>query len=183
MNKSPNCLKVILNSGDLPQVGSIYPYMFAFPALTQQNDIIYNEFFNHVRQKNLPLKILLTGCITGGLAFSGTENPFYIRLVFDGITAKNEVASSKSVEFLVQTNAILSLNNTGTQYYASSVVCQYSNLPKSNKNIGVELNDLSIFTNPITISLRANTNAICEADVEVAHANQFTVEFWLFTDE
>jgi len=178
MNKSPNCLKVILNSGELPDVY----YTATFPALTQQNDVIYNEFFNYVRQKNLPLKMLLTGCITGGLTFNATQNPFYIRVYFDGITTKNEVASSKNVEFICQTNTMLTANGQG-DYTAKPVLCQYVNLPKSNKNIGIELNDLSIFTTPLTVQLLTNDDYICRNDPSVLHLKQFTIEFWIFIDE
>jgi hypothetical protein len=157
-------------------------YTATFPALTAQNDIIYNEFFNYVRQKNLPLKILLTGCITGGLAFTDSQNPFYVKIVFDGITSKNEVASSKSVEFLCQTYALM-VNDGSGNYSAKPVACQYTNLPKSNKNIGVELNDLSIFTTPLTIKLLTNDNTVCPSEPKVLHAKQFTIEFWLFVDE
>lgn len=191
MNKSPNCLKVILNSGDLGRVSGNKVCTATFPALTQQNDIIYNEFFNYVRQKNLPLKILMTGCITGGLFFDENQNPFYISVVFDGITAKNEVANSKSVEFICQTNAVITKEMRVyppstipiPYFYAQPVVCQYSNLPKSNKNIGVELNDLSVFTSSITIKLVANNGQTILADENLGYAEQFIIEFWLFTDE
>jgi hypothetical protein len=182
MNKSPNCLKVILNSGDLARVQGDKPCTATFPALTQQNDIIYNEFFNYVRQKNLPMKILMTGCITGGLFFYDQQNPFYVSVVFDGLTAKNEIASSKSVEFICQTNTVMAVDGSGT-YHAKPTACQYNNLPKSNKNIGVELNDLSIFTSPITIKLVANDGQTIISDESLGYAEQFIIEFWLFTDE
>jgi hypothetical protein len=183
MNKSPNCLKVVLNSGALPVVNNQVFYTHSFSALTEKNDIIYNEFFNYVRQKNLPLKMVLTGCFTGGLLFGNAQNPFYINIVFEGISTKNEIAVSKNAEFLCQTNAVLTFDQAAVLFIARPVVCQYCNLPKSNKNIGVELNDYSVFTTPMTIKMMTSNNNVVEGDAGLGYANQFTIEFWLFVEE
>jgi len=187
---STNCLKVILNSS----AGVGTDYSKTFQALTQQNDIIYNEFFNHIRKNNLPVKMLLTGCITTILDYKltvanpfvpSTKNPYYVRVQFNGLTAKNEVSSTRNVEFIVPTmianttTAINAVNYTT----ANPVMVQWLNLPKSNKNIGIELNDNSIFNTPLTIRILDNNGLDVVNDALQGYAPHFTIEFWLFYDE
>lgn len=194
MSKSPNCLKVILKAN--ADAGQTL-YNFEFSALTEMNDILYNEFFNHVRKNNLPVKMVLTGCITAPIKFwiaqpdvapypTTDKNPNYVRVLFNGITAKNEIASSKSVEFIVPTMVSTYVKEFVDGYNYSQmwpVSVQYVQLPKSNKNIGVELSDYSIFTNPINLKILANTDAIVQRDTYTPYLVSCTVEFWLFIDE
>ena len=195
MNKSPNCLKVILNGYNPASVlSTVSDYDKVFKTLTEQNDIIYNEFFNYVRQKNLPLKMILTGCITNALDYLLTtanpfvpeqSNPYFVKVVFNGIAPKNEISGRNSVEFIVPTLCSTYARQINNVTYAQQwpVTVQYTQLPKSNKNIGIELNDYSIFTTPINIQIQQSTGAVVVHDTYGGYAPNFTVEFWLFVDE
>jgi hypothetical protein len=127
--------------------------------------------------------MILTGCITSLLNFTTdkSKNPFYASVVFEGLTSKNEVADTKNVEFIVQTNAVLSLELN--KVVAKPVAIQYSQLPKSNKNVSVELNDYSIFTNPITIKITDSNGNVVGKETATDYPADFVIEFWLFVDE
>jgi hypothetical protein len=192
---SPNSLKVILNSSN--GVGT--DYSKTFQPLTQQNDILYNEFFNHIRKNNIPIKIVLTGCCTTCLDYRLIQpdqgayvplnkDPYYVSVQIDGVTAKNEIAPNRSIEFIVPT--MISYNTrtitidahglTETYIEAKPVVVQWLNLPKSNHNLGIELNDYSIFTSPLQVNILDNNKTVVTNDTSQGYRPHFTIEFWIF---
>jgi len=176
-----NSLKVILYSAD--GSGSD-DFNKQFKPLTEHEDIIYNEFFNYVRNNNKRVKMVLTACSTTQLDFitATTANPYYVRVVFNGIHSKNEIAEDKNVEFIVPTT--VGHVDTAGKYLVKPVICQWINLPKSNKNIGVELESMEIFTNPFSVQIYNNLSAIVESDTTTSDYDaDFMVEFWLYIDE
>lgn len=183
----PNCLKVIFYSENGHGSSN---FEKTFDPLTNRADIMYNDFFNYVRNHNKKVKMVLTACTTTLLNFNDHVhiNPYYVRVSFS-VGAKNELAGRtdeemrrKNIEFIVPTTVGHII--TDNKYYVRPAFVQWINLPKSNKNIGIELESFEIFTNRITVSILNSDSALMHDDEDVnAYDPKFMVEFWLYYDD
>jgi hypothetical protein len=175
-------MKVVLYSSDGTKVGGLDFYK-SFTPLTEKSDIIYNEFYNYVRNNGKKVKMVLTGLSTSLLDYASvkTYNPHYIRVIFEGIRSKNEISENKNIEFVVPT--LVGYTYAAAKYNASTVGCQWINIPKSNKNIGVELESNEIFTQPFNIKILNNNSDVVAAAADTDQVADFMVEFWIFYDE
>ena len=184
MNDPTKCMKVILYSSDGVSGGDFYK---TFKPLTERNDIIYNEFFNYVRNNGKKVKLVLTACTTTALDYytAGTaKNPYYVRVVFDGIRGKNEIAVNKNIEFVVPTMFSNDYNSkVALKLLAYPAMVQWINLPKSFHNIGIELESYEIFNNQFTVQILDNNSDYVIKEPLSNYDADFMVEFWLYVDE
>jgi hypothetical protein len=183
MTDPTKCLKVILYSSD----GSGGDFYKTFKPLTERSDIIYNEFFNYVRNGGKKVKMVLTACTTTPLDYytsATAKNPYYVRLVFDGIRGKNEVSENRNIEFIVPTLISNDYNvKIASKISAFPALVQWINLPKSFKNLGVELESMEIFTSSFTVQILDNNSDYVIKDPLSNYDSNFMVEFWLYVDE